>query len=219
MKKDKMFVIIVTAIIVISIVASLILYSRLPEKMASHWNARGEVDDYMPRIWGAFLMPVVMLLLALLLFFIPKIDPLKQNILKFKDYYYAFITFLSAYLLLVHLHILLWNAGIKISINISMSILSGPLFYFVGILLEKAKRNWFIGIRTPWTLSSDTVWEKTHKQGSVLFKICGVLSVIGAFFGRFAVYFIIVPVLAVSLYLIVYSYVEFQKENNRTNSR
>jgi len=66
--------------------------------------------------------------------------------------------------------------------------------------------------RTPWTLSSDTVWHKTHDLGGKLFKISGVLALIGFFLGQFAAYFALIPVLASAIYLVVYSYLEFAKE-------
>jgi uncharacterized membrane protein len=87
------------------------------------------------------------------------------------------------------------------------------LFYYSGVLIENAKRNWFIGIRTPWTLSSDRVWDKTHKIGGKLFKIAGIVALAAVFFETAAIFFIIVPVIIVSIYTVVYSYLEYQKES------
>jgi uncharacterized membrane protein len=86
------------------------------------------------------------------------------------------------------------------------------LFFYCGVLCERAKRNWFIGIRTPWTLSSDRVWEKTHRVGGKLFKIAGVIALIGAMFQRYAVFLVIVPAIAVAVFTIVYSLVIYQRE-------
>jgi uncharacterized membrane protein len=91
----------------------------------------------------------------------------------------------------------------------------GFLFYYVGVVCEHSKRNWFIGIRTPWTLSSDRVWEKTHKIGGRLFKAAGVVALIGVFFQRHAVWFILIPVLSVAVYTILYSYLEYQREEKK----
>jgi len=89
----------------------------------------------------------------------------------------------------------------------------GLLFIVVGSLLRKAKRNFFIGIRTPWTLSSDTVWEKTHQLGSVLFMISGVLAVIGGFIGgNTAFWMLIIPLIGSTVFLLVYSYVLYERE-------
>ena len=89
----------------------------------------------------------------------------------------------------------------------------GVLFYCLGILLGNAKRNWFVGIRTPWTLSSDVVWDKTHKMGGKLFKAAGVVAFLGVLVPAYALLLVIVPVIAVAVYTFVYSYFEFVKQS------
>jgi len=115
-------------------------------------------------------------------------------------------------MLSIHFQVILWNLGIRISPNVIAPIGIGILFFYIGILCENAKRNWFIGIRTPWTLSSERVWEKTHKIGGKLFKIAGVIAFFGVFFQSYALFFILVPVISVAAYTIIYSYFEYQKE-------
>ncbi len=68
------------------------------------------------------------------------------------------------------------------------------------------------GIRTPWTLSSDRVWEETHRIGAILFKASGILTILGAFSGPYAIWFVMVPLLGSSLFLVVYSYVLYRRE-------
>ena len=213
MKIDKKFLVVIIILIILPFIASIILYPKLPEKVATHWNAAGEPDGYSSRFFGAFFLPILLVLIDALLIFIPMIDPLRENIMKFKDYYYSFIIVFTLFMFVVHLWTLLWNVGIKTSINFIIPVLMGCLFYYVGVLLGKAQRNWFIGIRTPWTLSSDTVWNKTHKLGATLFKICGILSIIGSLFTKYSILFVLIPILTTSVVLIVYSYFEYQKEN------
>ncbi len=88
----------------------------------------------------------------------------------------------------------------------------GLFFIYAGIMMGKAKRNWFIGVRTPWTLSSDAVWDATHCLGAKLFIGSGLLAILGAFFGPYAVWFVFVPLLGSALFLVVYSYVLYQRE-------
>ena len=209
MRKAELFILIA---VIVSFIIGIYLYSQMPEQMASHWNAQGQVDDYMPRFWGVFLMPLVLVGLTLLFIIIPRIDPLKKNIEKFRKYYDGFIILFFIFMLLVYVQTILWNLGIEISPNLVFPILMGLLFFYIGILLENAKRNWFIGIRTPWTLSSEKVWNKTHKLGSKMFKIAGIIAFVGFLFQKYATYFILVPVLFVAIYTVVYSYVEYQKE-------
>jgi uncharacterized membrane protein len=202
----------VIGIILLSVVVGICFYPQMPEKMASHWNAKGEVDGYMSKFWGLFMMPSMLAGIGLLFFAIPRIDPLKANIEKFRKYYDGFIILFSIFFLSADVQIILWNLGVEISPNVILPIGLGLLFFYIGILCEHSKRNWFIGIRTPWTLSSDKVWDKTNKVGGKLFKIAGVIIFVGVFFQKYAIFFIIIPVLVVAVYTIVYSYFEYQKE-------
>ncbi|MDD5082760.1 MAG: SdpI family protein, partial [Dehalococcoidales bacterium] len=88
----------------------------------------------------------------------------------------------------------------------------GILLYYCGILVANAQRNWFVGIRTPWTLSSDRVWEKTHRLGGRLFKAAGVLALLGIFLPGYAILFILIPAVVIAFWTIVYSYLEYRKE-------
>jgi uncharacterized membrane protein len=209
MRKSK---IAIWGIILLSLIISIYFYPQMPEKMASHWNAQGQVDGYMSKFWGLFLMPFILVGLALLFIAIPKIDPLKVNIEKFRKYYDGFIILFFVFILSIHLQVILWNIGVKISPNVILPIGVGLLFFYSGILCENAKRNWSIGIRTPWTLSNDIVWDKTHKIGGKLFKIAGVVALFGIFFQKYTLFFILVPVILVAAYTIIYSYIEYQKE-------
>ena len=209
MRKTELIILIA---VIFSFVIGIYLYPNMPEQMASHWNAQGNVDDYMSRFWGVFLMPFVFIGLALLFIAIPKIDPLKKNIEKFRKHYDGFIIIFFIFMFLVYVQTILWNLGTEISPNLVFPILIGLLFFYIGILLENAKRNWFIGIKTPWTLSSEKVWNKTHKLGSKMFKIAGIIVLTGFLFQKYIIYFTMVPALFVAFYLIVYSYVEYQKE-------
>ncbi len=203
-------------IIFISFIIAICIYPQMPERMASHWNAQGQVDGYMSKFWGLFLMPILTLLIFLLLIAIPKIDPLKQNIDKFRKYYDGFVILIVVYMFYVYILTLLWNTGVRFSIIQPLMPAMGILFYYIGILVENAKRNWSIGIRTPWTLSSERVWEKTHKIGGKLFKIAGIIAFIGVFFQKYAAFFILIPVISVTVYTIVYSYFEYQRETKQT---
>ncbi|NMC78094.1 MAG: SdpI family protein, partial [Chloroflexi bacterium] len=85
-------------------------------------------------------------------------------------------------------------------------------FYAIGGLLGKAKRNFFIGIRTPWTLSSDFVWQQTHRRGALLFKIAGVVILVGMLLPQYAMWIMLSACMVAALYTIVYSYWLFQRE-------
>lgn len=204
--------IIILGIIVVSSLIGMYFYPRMPGAIASHWNTRGEVDGYMSKFWGLFLMPLISLCLLLLFVLIPKIDPLKGNIEKFRNYYDGFIVLMIVFLFYVYLLTIFWNVGLRFNMIQVLAPAFAILFYYCGILIENAKRNWFIGIRTPWTLSSDKVWERTHKIGGRLFKITGVVGLLGVLFHDYAMLFILMPVILITAYTVLYSYFEYQKE-------
>ena len=204
--------IIVLGVILLSFIIGTYIYHQMPDKIASHWNAQGQVDGYMSKFWGVFLMPFISLGLFLLFVIIPKIDPLKQNIQKFRKYYDLFIILFITFLFYLYLLTVFWNLNFRFNMIQMLLPAFGILFYYIGILTENTKRNWFIGIRTPWTLSNDKVWYKTHKLGGKLFKITGIIAFLGILYQKYALLFVLVPAIIVTFYVFVYSYFEYQKQ-------
>jgi len=205
---------VVLLMIVAATFAGLLLWNRLPEQMASHWNINDQVDGYVSRFWGLFMLPLISLGMFLLFLIIPNIDPLKVNIAQFREVFNLFITLITGFMLYIHALTLLWSLGYT-SFGMSRAILPalGLLFIFIGTMLRKAKRNFFIGIRTPWTLSSDKVWDETHRLGAVLFMISGALAFIGAFFGGTTAFWLFfVPLMGSAVFLVIYSYVLYKQE-------
>ncbi len=210
----RITLIITLVLVVIAIAFSLAVYNRLPDPMASHWDINDQVNGHISRFWGAFLMPVLSIGMLGLFLLIPSIDPLKANITKFRAVFNMFITLVMAFLLYVHVLTVLWNLGYQ-NFKMGQVLLPaiGLIFIFAGLLISKAKRNYFIGIRTPWTLSSDKVWDRTHQIGSILFIASGILALIGSLLdGRNAFWFIFVPVIGSTIFLVLYSYILYQQE-------
>jgi uncharacterized membrane protein len=204
--------IIIFGIILLSFAIGIYYYPQMPEKLVSHWSSQGEVNGYTSKFWGLFLIPIISVGMLLLFILVPRIDPLKSNIQQFRKYYDRFVVLIIVFLFYLYLLTIFWNSGYPFNMITFLSPALAILFYYSGILIENAKRNWFIGIRTPWTLSSDKVWDKTHKIGGKLFKIAGVVTLSAIFFQYFAIFIIVVPVIIASIYTVVYSYIEYQKE-------
>jgi uncharacterized membrane protein len=202
----------IVLMLILTTVVTLVVYPLMPDIVASHWNTAGELDGTMPKFWGLVLIPLLMYGFCALFMVLPYIDPLRKNYRKFQDYYDGFILMFAAFFFFVQLEIILWGLGIYVSPNLTMPVMIGILFIYIGFLLEHAEPNWFVGIRTPWTMSSDSVWKKTHQIGATLFKLAGVVSMIGILAGTYAWLFIIIPVVTVALCTVVYSYIEFNKE-------
>ena len=144
-------------IVIMAFVMSIAVYPKMPDIMPTHWNVVGQVDGWMPKIIALFIMPVASFLILLLVAVIPKIDPLKENIKKFRNYFDIFILMLMAFLFYLHILVLFWSVGITFNIMQVLSPAFAVLFYYIGVMLEKTRKNWFIGIRTPWTLKTTVV--------------------------------------------------------------
>ncbi|MGB9175625.1 MAG: DUF1648 domain-containing protein, partial [Methanoregula sp.] len=149
-------------VIILTTAVTVAVYPLMPDVVASHWNAAGEVNGMMPKFWGLLLVPVLMAVFSALFLVLPRIDPLRENYQKFQDYYDGFILVFAVFFFVIQLQIILWGLGVPVSPNLVMPFMIGILFIYIGFLLEHAEPNWFVGIRTPWTLSSTSVWKKTH---------------------------------------------------------
>lgn len=195
-----------------SVAVSLYYYDSVPEYMATHWDAAGEPDGYMEKGTGLFLMPAVLVLLVVFFYLIPHIDPLKENIRKFDQYYEGFIFILVFFLAYVHFLSLAWNIGYSFDVTRMTVPALGVLFVYLGVLCGKCRQNWFIGVRTPWTLSSEHVWERTHDKAKDVFLGVGVLwIVVGLLAPEYVLYMVGLLILA-AVWLFVDSYFEYKKE-------
>ncbi len=197
--------------ILLSFAIGIWAFPVLPALSVTHWGADGEPNGYLPAFWAAFLLPLIMAALLLLLLTIPIVDPLRENIALFRKDFYGFALVIELFMLVVYAQSILWNLGTQISFSLTMPFLFGALFIYIGFFLEKTKPNWFIGIRTPWTLSSPEVWEKTHKLGGKLFKAAGVLSVISVLFPAYVFWVVIAVVIAAAIATVIYSYIAYSK--------
>lgn len=159
-----------------------VMYGRLPDEIPIHWNINSEVDSFGNKAilwWLSCISPV----LAVLLVALPNIDPRKKNYSKFRGFYDAFVLVMMLFMLmLVGMTIFAsLNLG-KISIETVVVIAVGLLFVIIGNMLPKVKSNYFMGVKTPWALSNDEVWNKTHRLAGYLFFFGGVITIIIAFF-------------------------------------
>ena len=112
----------------------------------------------------------------------------------------------------IYILTILYNLGINFNMTYAILPVIAILFYLISVLLEKSKRNWFIGIKTPWTLSSDKVWDKTHKLGAKLFRLIAAFVLIGMFFPDQGMILFLIPLIIMVFWLYIYSYIEYRKE-------
>ncbi len=198
-------------IMVLTFLTALYFYQSMPEIMASHWDIDGNANGYAPKSQLMFLMPVLSLVIYGVFSIMPAIDPLGKNIRSFRKHYDDFLAALLLFMLYIFAITIVWNLGWRFNF-ITMTVPAfSALFYCLGVVVKHAKRNWSVGIRTPWTMSDDRVWIKTHELGSKALKACAAISLPGVLAGNLAIYFVIVPIMATAIALVVYSFLVFRK--------
>jgi uncharacterized membrane protein len=169
------------------------VYSQLPERMPSHWNIRGEVDGWMTRPWGAGFGVGFAGLFAVLLVALPWLSPRNFTVDNFREAF-NYIMF-GTVLFMGYLQVVILQAGLHPNQDVSKPMIAGIALFmaFIGNLLGKVRRNFWIGIRTPWTLASDEVWFATHRLAARLMVVAGLLGAVLVFCGvSFTVVFVLV---------------------------
>lgn len=167
-------------VIAAMLVVSALVYSRLPAQVPSHWNIYGEVDGTQSRLAGALFAPTMGLVLWLGLWVLPRIDPRRESYARFRP---SFVLIVNAAVLFAgFLHVMTIGAALGWPISMARSIIFGVglLFAVLGNQLGRVRPNWFVGVRTPWTLANDEVWRRTHRLAARLFVVAGLISVISA---------------------------------------
>ena len=196
--------------IAIIIAVAAYLYPSLPEQIPTHWNFEGEVDDYTPKPWGVLVMPLAAVFIFLIMKLIPIISPKGFRTDQFTGVVNIFTVTLVGFMSVVALLVLLAASGRDVHMNEMIFAGIGVLFIVLGNYLGKVRKNFFIGIRTPWTLASDEVWSRTHRLGGWIFVLIGFFMFLNAFF-RFPEGWLIGTIVFVALVPVLYSYVLYRK--------
>lgn len=174
-------------LLVLSFVSVAAVYSRLPELVPTHWNARGKADGFTPKPWGPFILPIVMTGVYALLLVIPRISPRGYRVDRFRGVYEIMQLAILAFLFLVNALAVMAGIGAAVPMDRAIEAGTGLLFVVLGNFMGKVTKNFFVGIRTPWTLASDEVWLRTHRLGGKMFVASGVGLLISALAGGGAV--------------------------------
>ena len=201
----------------LALAVSLWAYSQLPPTVATHWNVRGEADGFSSRLVAVSIMPLVILVMTGLFNVLPRLDPRRANYSKFIGTYWLIANAVILFILIGHGMIVATGLGYPVKIGRTMPIGVGLLFIVLGNYLTRVEPNWFVGIRTPWTLSSDTVWRKTHRTGGWLMVLGGSVIAACAFFPPAAFLpLFIAAVLLMAVIPIVQSYILWKREQGKS---
>ena len=194
----------------ITVAVAAFLYPSLPEQIPTHWNLAGEIDDYTPKPWGVMIMPLVALMVFIIMKLIPIVSPKGFRTDQFKGVINIFTVVLVGFMSGIGLLVLLAATGRDVHINEMTYAGVGLLFIVLGNYMSKVRKNFFIGIRTPWTLASDEVWSRTHRLGGWMFVLIGFFLFINAFV-QVPEAWLVGSIIAVALVPVVYSFVLYRK--------
>ncbi|MCW8844303.1 MAG: SdpI family protein [Gammaproteobacteria bacterium] len=186
------------------------IYPQLPDLVPSHWNSQGQVDGYMAKPWGVFLLPALTVGIYLMFLVLPLISPHGFRMEKFGNVVRLFQTVMVLFMSLVAVTALLAARGDDVPVsNITLGG-TGMLLLVLGNYMGKVRKNFFIGIRTPWTLASDEVWTRTHRLGGWMFSAGGLLLMLGSF-SALDTRLILTVVVIVALVPVAYSFLLYRR--------
>lgn len=195
----------------------LAVYHRLPDPMPTHWNLSGEVDGWMPRRWGAALMPMISLVTTLLMIAAPRLSPRGFGMASLERTYPWIVTAVVCFEL--YLSALILNAALN-----GAALTVGQPFTVIGLLLAvlgnyfgKTTRNFFFGVRTPWTMADDEVWRRTHRLAAPLFVAGGIVLMLIGSTQATPEYLALATLSIVVIVPVVYSYLLWRLIRERGN--
>lgn len=206
-RKNIKVLIITSVITLLPILAGLILWNQLPDRMPTHWNAAGEIDGWSSKPFAVFVLPLILLGAQWLCVIATSADPKKAaHPEKVLHMIFWFIPVLS-----VVMHSLTYAAalGKEVKMEAVLPVILGLLFTIIGNYLPKCKQNYTIGIKIPWTLNSEENWNKTHRLAGKLWVVCGLIILLSGFFN---ISWFLLPVALFMVFVpFIYSYMLYRK--------
>lgn len=204
-------------LVISSFVISLLLAPKLPDIVPTHWGFSGEIDGWGSKWINLLLSPSIALLILLGMAFMPKIDPLFKSYKEFEKEYINLRSIFVIFFLFFHA-VLLYNSFYP-SVNLvpkAIPLGIGIFIGYIGYIMPKFKRNWFVGIKTAWTISSQKSWDATHNLGGKLFMLAGAIGIISTLFApKFTFILFLTAILFAGIIPIIYSYYVWKEDKGK----
>jgi uncharacterized membrane protein len=167
-------------LLAVAILMSAAAYERLPEQVATHWGIDGEANGWSSRLHAVLFAPGLIAIGWALMRVLPRVDPRRRNYDRFGASYALIVNATLTIPFVMHAATLAMALGWPLPMARVACMGVGLLMVVVGNVLPRARSNFFVGIRTPWTLSSERVWERTHRVGGYLFAAAGLVVLAAA---------------------------------------
>lgn len=194
------------------IIGSLLVYPHLPEEIPRHWNFKGEVDAYWAKPYGVFVPLLIMAGVYLLMLFLPYLDPKRENYQRFAGAYTFIRQLLVIFLGLIYVISILAGMGYNLNVGFLVKAMVAVLFILIGNFMGQLRHNYFVGIRTPWTLASEEVWQKTHRLGARVWVLGGIVCLLASFMDSvWGTGLFFASLMVMVLVPVVYSYTIYEK--------
>lgn len=187
-------------IVALMFAAGVVLYPFLPDSIPTHWGFEGEPNAWSPKVWGAWIIPLLSLVFLILFPLLPKLDPKRENYEQFKKPWGVIQTSfvgLFAYMYGVTMYVT-FHPEYNTSVGRAVVFGIGVLFVILGNVMGKVRQNYFVGLKTPWTLNDPEVWQKSQRFSGWMFVLAGLTFILEG-----VVWFAILPVFIAMMFAVV----------------
>ena len=207
----------VWVLLALDLAVSVYVYPHLPPRVPIHWDWRGQADRWGSPFSGAFLSFFITLALYFLLLVIPALDPRRANYARFTDTYRFLRLVLVLFMVGLHWATLAGSLGWPVPMDRVVMAGVSALFLVLGNVMGRIRPTWFVGIRTPWTLSDEGVWTRTHRLGGRVWVAAGLAGITGGLMGGPAARVVFLTAMGAAVLIpVVYSYIDFRKGHGTT---
>ena len=212
MIKNNIKKIILTTLVTLSpIIVGVILWNKLPDSVATHWNFNGETDGFSSKAFAVFFLPLFIAVIHLICAFATGFDPKNQN---HNPKIINLVLWICPVISIVCNVFVYSNAlGKRLDVNFLLNLVLAAMFIIIGNYLPKCKQNYTIGIKIPWTLNDEENWNKTHRLGGRIWVLCGIALIVALPLPSKLQGFVIIPILLIAVLVpVIYSYLIYKKK-------
>lgn len=208
-KQNRLKIIVSFLITAIPLIVGLILWNKLPDKIATNFDWNGNVSGYSSKMFTVLGLPLILITANFVCIIATSADPKIKNISK--GLFSVIISIIPVCSLFCSMAIYTYALGYDFNMKNITSVMLGVMFVVLGFVLPKCKQNYTVGIKLPWTLHDESNWNSTHHLAGHLWIAGGIIMIIAGILKLEILYISIVLILAIIP--TVYSYVLYRRKS------